>query len=419
MELKAGYKQTEMGLLPQAWSVGEIRELNPFVTSGSRGWAQYYSDRGSAFLRITNLSRGSIYPDLSDLKLVRLPTNATEGSRTQLHDGDLLVSITADIGIIGFIESSVPKPAYINQHIALVRLDPAKADSKFVSYFLASDRAQRVFRATTDQGAKAGMSLAGVLRIKAVLPPLAEQRVVAAALSDVDALLVTLDRLIAKKRDLKQAAMHQLLTGQTRLPGFGRKWETKRLGEMGSFSKGRGLAKDDLVVSGAVPAIPYTAIYTDHAEVIQLSQIRHFINSTKGLELVSTPHLLIASSSNMLENIGKATAFIGDVSVAVGGDILLYKTTADVRFISYLLSTPAHRARVVSLSQGSTIRHVYAATFRNYELVLPSAGEQAAIAAVLVDMDAEIAALEQRRDKTRVLKQGMMQELLTGRTRLV
>ena len=83
------------------------------------------------------------------------------------------------------------------------------------------------------------------------------------------------------------------------------------------------------------------------------------------------------------------------------------------------LSTPVHRARVVSLSQGSTIRHVYAATFRDYELVLPPVGEQIAIAAIILDIDAEIAAIEQRRDKTRSLKQGMMQELLTGKTRLV
>ena len=193
----------------------------------------------------------------------------------------------------------------------------------------------------------------------------------------------------------------------------------KQLGDVGSFSKGRGLAKDDLNPSGALPAIPYTAIYTDYGEVIDPSKIRHFVKSATGREVVSSPHLLIASSSNMLENIGKVTAFTGGTNVVVGGDILLYRTTADVCFLSYLISTRPHRDRVVSLSQGSTIRHVYASTFRTYELALPPTAEQVAIATVLSDMDAELAALEQRRDKTCDLKQGMMQELLTGRIRLV
>src|SRR5258706_11040473 len=127
LELKACHERTRMGVLPTDWNVREIGELNPFVTSGSRGWARYYSGRGSAFLRISNLSRRGIYVDLSDLKFVQLPPDSSEAARTQLQDGDLLISITADIGIIGFVDSTVPKPAFINQHIALVRLDPRKA----------------------------------------------------------------------------------------------------------------------------------------------------------------------------------------------------------------------------------------------------------------------------------------------------
>ena len=121
----------------------------------------------------------------------------------------------------------------------------------------------------------------------------------------------------------------------------------------------------------------------------------------------------------MLENIGKVTAFKDCAETVIGGDIILYKTSADVSFLSYLLNTRPHRELIISLSQGSTIRHVYAAIFRDYAVSLPKLEEQTAIAAVLSDMDAEVAALEARREKTRRIKQGMMQELLTGRTRLV
>jgi type I restriction enzyme, S subunit len=123
-ELKPCYKQTEVGVIPEKWEVKQIGDLQPFVTSGSRGWATFYSDRGAPFIRITNLSRASIYLDLEDLRLVNLPKNDSEAARTQLQDGDILISITADIGIIGYVSARVSKPAYINQHIALVRLDP-------------------------------------------------------------------------------------------------------------------------------------------------------------------------------------------------------------------------------------------------------------------------------------------------------
>ncbi|MBP6965135.1 MAG: restriction endonuclease subunit S [Armatimonadetes bacterium] len=213
--------------------------------------------------------------------------------------------------------------------------------------------------------------------------------------------------------------MQQLLTGRTRLPGFSGEWDVQTLGEIGQFSKGRGLSKDALSSTGWLPAIPYTAIYTDFGEVIAASHIRNYAKLPENTHTISMPHLLIASASNMLENIGQATAFTGGFPVAVGGDVLLYRTSADVSFLSRLLSLRSHRSRIVALSQGSTIRHVYASTFIDYEVRLPPLREQQAIAGVLSDMDAEIAVLEQRRDKTTLIKQGMMQELLTGRIRLI
>ena len=251
MEVKLGYKQTEVGVIPEEWDVVQLGDLKPFVTSGSRGWASFYSERGSLFVRITNLSRESIYLDLADSKYVKLPPEASEGVRTQLNEHDVLISITADIGMVGYVDASVPTPSYINQHIALVRFDPSRTSGKFVSYFLASEKPQKLFRASTDTGAKAGMSLGTVQKIQTALPPLPEQHAIAEALSDVDALLGALDRLIAKKRDLKQAAMQQLLTGQTRLPGFHGEWEVKTVAELEklklvNLSRGKVISKKDI-----------------------------------------------------------------------------------------------------------------------------------------------------------------------------
>ena len=417
--MTTGLKTTPLGNFPSDWDCRDVGSLDPFVTSGSRGWAKHYTEFGAAFIRITNMSREAIDLDLSDLKQVRVPANDAEANRTQLRVGDVLVSITADIGIVSWVGEGVPSPAYINQHVSLIRFLRPGVNSRYVAYFLAAEASQRAFRAQTDQGAKAGMNLEEVRRVRVALPSEAEQMAIAAALSDVDALLTKLDQLIAKKRDLKQAAMQQLLTGRTRLEGFATPWQHIQMGRLGSFIKGRGLAKDDLARGGELPAVPYTAIYTDFGQIASMMDVAGRVSRSRAEVTVNKPSLLIASSSNMLENIGKAVALCVDDEVAVGGDVLIFRTQADVRFLSYLLSTEVHRRRVVALSQGSTIRHVYAATFSAYEVELPSRDEQVAIADALADIDAELVALEARRNKTHQLKQGMMQALLTGRIRLV
>lgn len=168
------------------WDTLRIAELKPFVTSGSRGWAAYYANHGSLFVRITNLSRDSISLDLTDSKFVNLPSGSSEGVRTQLRTHDILISITADIGIVGYVDDSFPAPAYINQHIALVRFENANVCSKFVAYFLSSDDVQRQFRLSTDNGTKAGMNLITVQSTPLLLPALLEQQRIASFLFSVD-----------------------------------------------------------------------------------------------------------------------------------------------------------------------------------------------------------------------------------------
>ncbi len=199
------------------WPVKTLAELGGRVTRGSRAWAANYEDYGSLFVRITNLTRENIRIDLGNTRHVQVDPNEAEARRTRLAVGDILVSITADIGIIGWVDEQLPAPAYINQHIARVRLDPRLADSRFVAYFLSSWEPQRRFVGTTDQGAKAGMNLDTVLSLTTVAPPLIEQTRIASALADAENLIASLERLIAKKRAIKQGMMQQLLTGRVRL----------------------------------------------------------------------------------------------------------------------------------------------------------------------------------------------------------
>lgn len=396
MEVKPGYKQTEVGVIPEEWDVVQLGYLKPFVTSGSRGWASYYSNQGDLFVRITNLSRASIYLDLSDSKFVKLPQEAREGVRTQLNEHDVLISITADIGIVGYIDANVPSPAYINQHIALVRFNPSKTSGRFVSYFLASEKPQKLFRAATDTGAKAGMSLMTVQKIQTALPPPPEQRAIAEVLSDVDALLGGLDRLIAKKRDLKQAAMQQLLTGQTRLPGFHGEWEMKSLSTICSMKSGEGITSANIDQFSKYPC------YGGNGLRGYATRFTH-----------NGGYALIGRQGALCGNVfGVEGAFFASEHAIV----VTANADTDIRWLTSVLG----RMNLNQYSESSAQPGLSVSKLLKLEIAVPSTkAEQTAIAEVLSDMDAELAALEQRRDKTRALKQAMMQELLSGRTRLI
>jgi type I restriction enzyme S subunit len=426
MELKAGYKQTELGVIPEDWDVTPICDINPFVTSGSRGWSAYYSDQGAPFIRITNLYRNCIYPSLDDLRFVSLSANDSEAVRTQLQDGDVLISITADIGIIGHVTAAVPKPAYINQHIALVRFNTERICSKFVSYFLASETPQKRFGALTDSGAKAGMNLTTVQQIRLAVPPTkSEQVAIAEALSDADALIESLDQLITKKRNLKQAAMQQLLTGQTRLPGFSGDWESKPMREVAWFQEGPGVRTWQFTSTG-VKLLNGTNIVCGR---LNLDSTSRFISETEANGVYShfladEGDIVIASSGITMER------FHEKVAVVSSADLPFCMNTSTIRFkpregklaaafLYHLLTGDSFKEAIGGHATGSAQLNFGPSHIDKVEIGFPGYDEQTAIATILSDMDTELAELEARLAKARHIKQGMMQELLTGRIRLL
>lgn len=392
------FQRADLVGIPDDWTLVEVRDLKPFVTSGSRGWARFYSETGAPFLRITNLSRDSIYPDLEEIKFVRLPREASaEATRTQVREGDLLISITADIGVIGFVDSNVATPAYINQHIALIRFSKEVVSSRFVAYYLASEGARRLFVAVTDVGAKTGLNLTTIRKLQLALPALPEQRAVAEALSDVDESLRTLEALIAKKRAIKQGAMQQLLTGKTRLPGFSGEWKTSRIGDQLFYER-----PDQYIVRSAE--------YTERGDVAVLTANKSFILGYTD----ETFGVCRAIPAIVFDDFTTDCKFVTFPFKVKSSAIKLLRPRNHRVNLRYMFE----RMQLIRFPISDHKRH-YIAEYRHIELSLPKYEEQESIVSVLSEMDAEIAALEARRDKTRAIKQGMMQQLLTGRIRLV
>ena len=416
----AGYKQTEVGVIPEDWEVVNLEDLSDFITSGSRGWARYYSDQGSLFVRSQNVREGQL--DFTDKQFVNPPQGA-EGDRTRLQHGDLLITITGNsVGNVALVDQELGE-AYISQHVGLVRLRSPSSGS-YICRFLAPGSAgnHQIFGSQSGQS-KPGLSLKNLQDFQIAIPPIPEQRAIATALSDVDALLSGLGNLIAKKQNLKQAAMQQLLTGQTRLPGFSGVWEVKSMKSLGQTYGGlSGKTKEDFG-HGSSKYIPFmnvmkdTVIDPDWLETVDVA-------TSEAQNFAKKGDLFFNGSSEIPEEVGFCSVLLAEIpNLYLNSFSFGFRFNSDAKvsglFFAYWFRGADGRTVMSVLAQGATRYNIGKSAFMRLSIPQPTQEEQTAIATVLSDMDTELATLQARRDKTRALKQGMMQELLTGRIRLV
>ncbi|HKM38059.1 MAG TPA: restriction endonuclease subunit S [Thiopseudomonas sp.] len=208
------FKDSPVGRIPAAWGCKKLDQLAAFVTSGSRGWAQYYSDAGPIFIRIGNLTREHINLRFNDTVHV-CPPDSAEGKRTQVQLGDVLISITADLGVIGVVNESIGE-AYVNQHISLVRLrDPSEA--RWIGHFLAFENTQKQFTANNDSGAKAGLNLPAIRNTLVAMPAKNERDKIVETLDSIDTDIVMKRTMLDRISSVKKAIMQDLLTGKVRV----------------------------------------------------------------------------------------------------------------------------------------------------------------------------------------------------------
>ncbi len=283
-------------------------------------------------------------------------------------------------------------------------------DPLFVSYLLRTID----FQSHSGKSGVPGVNRNDLHSLTVRVPPTVdEQRAIATALSDVDGLLGGLDRLIAKKRDLKQAAMQQLLTGQTRLPGFHGEWEVKRLGDVFTISAGK--SKSAFIAENGDFWICDMGSVSIAGRLIVSKRTNHRCDFLRKGDLIMPKDDI--GGGNIIGKVG----YIDANETYILGDHVycLRALEGDSRFLAYTINSHRVNSELRKKVIGSAQLGLGRKSVTEQEIQIPPTPEQAAIAEVLTDIDAELAALEQRREKTRALKQAMMQELLTGRTRLV
>ena len=226
-ELREGYKLTEVGVIPEDWNTRNLSNISLKITDGDHITPNRTS-QGYYLLSARNILNGRI--DVSDVDYVGTQEYQRMKQRCYPEAGDILISCSGTIGRIAVVP--VGFECVLVRSAALAKINHELADGIFIQYWLQAGQAQAQISISVNQGAQPNLFLNHIERLKCALPPFPEQRSIATALSDMDELLGGLDRLIAKKRDLKQAAMQELLTGKTRLPGFYNEWEVKRLGDL-------------------------------------------------------------------------------------------------------------------------------------------------------------------------------------------
>lgn len=408
-EIPKGYKRTEIGVIPEDWEVKRLGEV-----------AQFFKGKGLPKSALDPYGSdpcvhyGELFTQYGEVINETISRTAYSPDYFRSMANDVLMP-TSDVTPRGLAKAScvLNDGVVLGGDILIIRSNPKLIYGVFLSYLMRREEAQilRLISGTTV------FHLHGseIAKFTFALPPIAEQRAIVEALADVDGLLESLDKLIAKKRAIKQAAMQQLLTGKTRLPGFSGDWDVKRLGEVAHIQR------------GASPRPIDDPIWFDENSSVgwlRISDITHtnkyLLETTQKLSKLGIAHSRFVGSGNLIMSIcatvGKPIILKRDVCIH-DGFVVFANLKAEIEFLYYYLENlePKWASRGQTGSQTNLNTNLISKT----SIFIPPLAEQRAIAEALSDMDAEIEALERRQEKTRQVKQGMMQQLLTGQVHLV
>ncbi len=411
VEMKSGYKMTEVGVIPEDWEVKELSSISA-IKSGKRlpkGSLVTSSKTPYPYIRVIDMNMG--YLNLSNIMYV--PENVQPMiSKYIISKNDIYISVAGTLGLVGKIPEELDG-ANLTENAN--RITEIQCNRDYLMYYMMSPLIQNVIEAERTIGAQPKLALQRIRDFYIVLPrDKREQTAIAAALSDADSLISALTKKIEKKKAIKQGFMQQLLTGKKRLPGFGDVWDVVQL---------KRIISEFIVPMRDKPTaltgpIPWCRIEDFDGKYLKKSLSNQGVDlntvSKMNLKIFPVNTLLVSCSANLgrcaivKQKLVTNQTFIG----------LVPSDRIDVEFLYYKMSREDKNLN--NMATGTTISYLSREQFENYEILIPSSkAEQTAIANILSDCDSEIAALEEKRDKYKEIKQGMMQQLLTGKIRLI
>jgi type I restriction enzyme S subunit len=415
--MKTGYKQTEIGVIPEDWEVKALGEIILRLNAGVSVNSEDDRIEGEkSILKTSCVSQGYFIPTeckkiiSKDINRAKLNPKKDQIIISRMNTPDL-------VGECGYVSEDFNNLFLPDRLWATVFKKEIPTNARWLTYTISYENFSKKIKdsATGTSNSMKNLSKDSLLNLNVPFPPLPQQTAIAAALSDVDALMGELDKLIAKKRDIKQATMQQLLTGKKRLAGFSGEWEVKQLGELASIQR------------GASPRPIENPIWFDDNSSVGWVRISDVTKSgifleetTQKLSSLGVQNSRPVACGNLIMSIcatvGRPIITAIDVCIH-DGFVVFDNLRTDKHFLYYALKFiendwSKHGQTGSQMNLNTTL-------INSTKIAVPPQEEQTAIATILSDMDAEISQLEARRAKTAQLKQGMMQELLTGRIRLV
>ena len=417
--------------MPNTWSIALGEEVASKVTKGSSPkWQGFdYQSDGVLFVTSENVRDG--YLDVTSPKYLP-PEFSLKQKNSILKVDDILINIVgASIGrSCKFV--GITSPANVNQAVCVFRSRPEVSSDFILASFQSSKGVDRLLSSQAES-ARPNVSLSDIRKFDITLPPLPEQESIAEVLSSWDRGIRKLEAKLASKQRIKKGLMQELLSGHPRVPGFGREWgiqdgacsipeewNTVKLGDIGTFSKGSGASKAELSPAGS-PCLRYGEIYTSQDFV--LSKFRSFINkqAAANSKRMKANDLLFAGSGETREDIGKSIAYMqNDEEAYAGGDIVILSVDSNesrADYLSYYLNTIG-RKQLNRLGQGQSVVHIYAKGLAKVDLTLPPIEEQQAIVKILNAADRELDALERKLSNWKAQKKYLLNNLVDGTIRL-
>ena len=442
--IPAGYKQTELGVIPEDWEVVEFGQILIEFRNGYAFSASGYVKVGTPIITMAQIGlSGAFQFELS--KLSRWDSSQLDQLKDfWVRNGDLLIAmtdVTPEKNLIGQMAiARLDNIALLNQRVGLLRLRADIAHAGYFSFLSCLSIWKSYCKGVASLGVQANIGTADIKKAKVYLPIIEEQTAIANVLSDTDALIGSLEQLIAKKQAIKSATMQQLLTGRTRLPAFAQRpdgtkkgykpselgdipedWEEISIGQDAVLKARIGwqaLTTKEYQVSGDIYLV--TGIDFDAGAVMwdkccYVSEWRY--KQDTNIQLRENDVLI--TKDGTVGKVGYVSALEKPATLNSGVFVIRPKNNSFVpRYLFYVLTSRLFNDFMNQITAGSTITHLYQKDFVNFEFSAPNIEEQTAIATILSDMDNELQALTQKLEKARALKQGMMQQLLTGKIRL-
>ena len=419
--VKPGYKQTEIGVLPESWETITFEDCFTILPNNTLSRAELNYNGGE----VQNIHYGDIlvkFPEVLDCTTEGLPyinaENTTKASKGFLRDGDVIMADTAEDVIVG--KSTEVIGIGEQKVVSGLHTIPCRPKNeemfapKWLGYFMnhSTYHDQLIPYITgTKVSAVSKSAISGTI---IAVPQRKEQATIVAALSDIDELIANLETLIAKKKAIKQGAMQELLTGKRRLEGYTEKWDKVKLGECCSFLSGGTPSKANHEWwNGSIPWISSSDISVNDINRIVISR---YI-SQEALEHSATK-LCPAHSVLIVSRVGVGKVAVNSCELCTSQDFsTLVPKRHNAHYLAYFL-LPVMKERA-NQTQGTSIKGITTDDIAEIEVFCPELAEQNAIAGVFLDMDRDIEELEHKLIKYRLIKQGMMSELLTGRIRLI